>query len=41
MRSLWAWLTWPNFKHVQKHGSEDVSKQEGSKESVETWKQQH
>ena len=41
MRSLWSWLTWANFEHVQKNRSEDVSELERSKDSVETWKQRH
>ena len=41
MRSLWSWLTWANFEHVQKNRSEDVSEQGRSKDWVESWKQRH
>ena len=40
-RSLWSWLTWVNFEHVQKNRSEPLSEQGRSKDSVETWKQRH
>ena len=41
MRSLWFWLTWVNFEHVQKNHSEDVFEQGLSEDSLSTWEEQH